>query len=519
MIRLDGQTLTAVKLVAIAAGAQVELDPNALAKVAENRKVIDRILAEGRTVYGINTGFGQFATVVIPSHQLIQLQLNLIRSHAAGVGTPLPPDQTRALMAARINCLLKGYSGIRPEPIQLLTQCLNQNVVPVIPSQGSVGASGDLAPLAHMALLLVGEGLAWDEGPVSASDSAREHAAGQRVIDGRNHISGGEALKKASLTPIQLQPKEGLALINGTQLITSLGNLAVARLQELIPLSDEIAALSLEALRGSRFAFDIRIHEARPHPGQIEAAAHMREILGTTSEICESHRNCMRVQDAYSLRCLPQVHGVTRDALKFAAEILERELNSATDNPMIFTEQQESHSGGNFHGQYPAFACDMLAIAVCDLASISERRQERLVNPAYSDLPAFLTQDGGLESGFMMAHVTSAALVSEMKGLAHPACVDTIPTSAGKEDHVSMGPIAARKLLRAVEALEQVLVIEARMALEGVRILGMKPAEGLMPLFQGLSAACPPWHDRPMYEEIRKTGEALRAHVAKSRKA
>ena len=498
MIRLDGQNLTAVKLVAIAAGAQVELDPKALAKVAENRKVIDRILVEGRTVYGINTGFGQFATVVIPPHQLLQLQLNLIRSHAAGVGTALPLDQTRALMAARINCLLKGYSGIRPEPIQLLTQCLNQNIVPVIPSQGSVGASGDLAPLAHMALLLVGEGLAW------ADDK---------------HIPGGEALQKAGLTPIQLQPKEGLALINGTQLITALGNLAVARLRELIPLSDEIAALSLEALRGSRSAFDIRIHEARPHPGQLEAAAHMRELLGTTSEIAESHRDCARVQDAYSLRCLPQVHGVTRDALKFAAEILERELNSATDNPMIFTEQQESHSGGNFHGQYPAFACDLLAIAVCDLASISERRQERLVNPAYSDLPAFLTQDGGLESGFMMAHVTSAALVSEMKGLAHPACVDTIPTSAGKEDHVSMGPIAARKLLRAVEALEQVLVIEARMALEGVRILGMKPAEGLLPLFQELSAACPPWHDRLMYEEIQKTAEALRSHLAKSRKA
>jgi histidine ammonia-lyase len=491
MIRLDGQTLTAAKLAAIAGGEPVELDAAALAKVAENRKVIDRILAEGRTVYGINTGFGQFATVVIPPDKLAQLQLNLVRSHAAGVGTPLPVDQTRALMAARINCLLKGYSGIRPEPIQLLAQCLNRNIVPVIPSQGSVGASGDLAPLAHMALLLVGEGLAW---------------AGDR------HVPGGEGLKQAGLTPIQLQPKEGLALINGTQLITSLGNLAVARLRELIPLADEIAALSLEALRGTRAAFDPRIHEARPHPGQIEAAAHMRAILGPTSEIAESHVNCTRVQDAYSLRCLPQVHGVTRDALKFAAEILERELNSATDNPMIFTEQQESHSGGNFHGQYPAFACDLLAIAACDLASISERRQERLVNPAYSDLPAFLTQDGGLESGFMMAHVTSAALVSEMKGLASPACVDTIPTSAGKEDHVSMGPIAARKLLRAVDALEQVLVIEARMALEGVRILAMKPAEGLMPLFSELAAACPTWHDRPMYEEMQKTAEALRRH-------
>jgi histidine ammonia-lyase len=242
-------------------------------------------------------------------------------------------------------------------------------------------------------------------------------------------------------------------------------------------------------------------------------------VGGGTSEIAESHCSCNRVQDAYSLRCIPQVHGVTRDALAFAKGILERELNSATDNPMIFTETQESRSGGNFHGQYPAFACDLLAIAACDLASISERRQERLVNPAYSDLPAFLTRQGGLESGFMMAHVTSAALVSEMKGLAAPACVDTIPTSAGKEDHVSMGPIAARKLWRSVDALEQVLAIEARMALEGVRILDLRPAPGLQPLMDALSAACPPWEDRLMYEEIRNSCAALGRYVAESKDA
>lgn len=493
MIRLDGTTLNAGQLARIAVGEAVELDAAALAKVAENRQVIDRILAEKRVVYGINTGFGQFATVVIPEDQLAQLQLNLVRSHAAGVGEPLPKDQTRALMAARINCLLKAHSGIRPEPIHLLAACLNADVVPVIPSLGSVGASGDLAPLAHMALLLVGEGLAWS-------------AAGP--------IPGAQALAAAGLKPVTLQPKEGLALINGTQMITALGNLAVARLRKLVPLADEIAALSLEALRGTRAAYDPRIHQARPHPGQIEVAAHMREILGETSEIAESHKHCNRVQDAYSLRCLPQVHGVGRDALKFAAEILERELNSATDNPMIFTDTQESRSGGNFHGQYPAFACDLLAIATCDLASISERRQERLVNPAYSDLPAFLCRNGGLESGFMMAHVTSAALVSEMKGLAHPACVDTIPTSAGKEDHVSMGPIAARKLIRAVDMLEQVLAIEARMALEGVRIVALKPAAGLQPLLDRLAAACAPWQDRPMYADLQTTVEALRAHTA-----
>jgi len=368
MIRLTGKDLDARALARIASGEPISLCEEALARVAENRAVIQRILDEGRTVYGINTGFGQFATVVIPPSQLAQLQLNLVRSHAAGVGEPLPQDQTRALMAARINCLLKAHSGIRPEPIRLLAECLNRGVLPVVPSQGSVGASGDLAPLAHMALLLVGEGLAWD---------------------GAGHLPGGEALAKAGLRPITLEPKEGLALINGTQLITALGNLAVARLQALVPLSDEIAALSLEALRGTRAPYDPRIHQARPHPGQIEVAARMLEILGPSSEIAESHKDCHRVQDAYSLRCIPQVHGVVRDALGFASQILQRELNSATDNPMIFTDTQESRSGGNFHGQYPAFACDLLAIAACDLASISERRQERLVNPAYSDLPAF----------------------------------------------------------------------------------------------------------------------------------
>lgn len=495
MIQLDGNNLTAELLTAIAEGKQVSLNGDALAKVHENRAVIDRILREKRVVYGINTGFGQFASVIIPEDQLAQLQTNLIRSHAAGVGDPLKIPETRALMAARINCLLRAHSGIRVEPIQLLADCLNRNVLPVIPCQGSVGASGDLAPLAHMALFLIGEGLAWGD-------------SGQ--------IPGGEALLRAGLKPIQLQPKEGLALINGTQMITSLGNLAVCRLRRLVPLADEIAALSLEALCGTRAAYDARIHNARPHSGQIEVAAHMRRILGETSEIAESHKDCARVQDAYSLRCVPQVHGVARDALCFAGEILERELNSATDNPMIFTETQESRSGGNFHGQYPAFACDVLAITACDLASISERRQERLVNPAYSDMSAFLCRNGGLESGFMMAHVTSAALVSEMKGLAHPACVDTIPTSAGKEDHVSMGPIAARKLIRAVDALEKVLALEARMALEGIRIVGKRPAAGLDKLIKALEDKCPPWQDRAMYSEIEATMSALRTYMAEN---
>ena len=475
MICLDGCSLTAPLLARIARGEGVTLDEGVLARVAENRAVVDRIVAEGRTVYGINTGFGQFATIVIPPDQLQLLQLNLIRSHSAGVGEPVPKDQTRALMAARINCLLKAHSGIRPEPIRLLTDCLNRDVVPVVPCQGSVGASGDLAPLAHMALLLVGEGLAWSP---------------------EGQIPGGKALARAGLAPVTLQAKEGLALINGTQLITALGNLALEKFVRLAHLADEIAGLSLEALRGTRTAFDPRIHAARPHPGQILVADHMRQLLGPSSAISDSHRDCHRVQDAYSLRCIPQVHGVTRDALDFAGAILERELNSATDNPMIFTDTQESRSGGNFHGQYPAFACDLLAIAAADLASISERRQERLVNPAYSDLPAFLTQNGGLESGFMMAHVTSAALVSEMKGLAPPGLRGHHPHQRGQGGPREHGPHCGAQAVRAVDALEQVLAIEARMALEGLRIIGLAPAVGLQPLMDRLANACAPWVDR-----------------------
>nr|WP_320131065.1 histidine ammonia-lyase [uncultured Holophaga sp.] len=492
MHTLDGSSLCAEALEDIAGGAGVSLHPDALARVAANRTVIDRILEEGRIVYGVNTGFGKFAEVIIPPEQLGQLQLNLLRSHAAGTGEPLDRTQTRALMAARINCLLKAHSGVRPATIQLLAECLNRGVLPVIPCQGSVGASGDLAPLAHMGLLLVGEG--WARGTEGL-------------------LPGAQALADACLKPLVLEAKEGLALVNGTQFITALGCLALARLRRLVPLADDIAALSLEALRGSRLAYDPRIHAQRPHPGQLASAARLRELLGESSEICESHRNCRRVQDAYSLRCVPQVHGVARDALGFAGEILERELNSATDNPMVFTDTQESRSGGNFHGQYPAFACDLLAIAACDLASISERRQERMNNPNSSDLPAFLCRHGGLESGFMMAHVTSAALVSEMKGLAHPACVDSIPTSAGKEDHCSMGPIAARKLLRTTDALEQVLATEARMALEGVRLVGLRAAEGLQPLIHCLEEVCPPWSDREMHQEIAMARSALASYM------
>lgn len=495
MITLDGHSLTPRLLKRIAHGEEIALDGSALSIVGANRSVLESMLAEEKTIYGLNTGFGRFANVRIPTHELDALQLNLLRSHAAGVGTPLTVVQTRALMAARINTLLKGFSGIRPSTVEALAQLLNENIIPYVPSLGSVGASGDLAPLAHIGLTLVGEGLAWN------NDQA---------------VPSLDVLKAKKIQPIVLKAKEGLALVNGTQFISALASLALADLEVWVPLADEIAALSVEALRGSRVPFDAEIHEARPHQGQVRTAQRMRDLLGETSPIGNSHIDCQKVQDPYSLRCIPQVHGVSKDALEFASTILIKELNSATDNPMVFTQEGTCKSGGNFHGQYPAFACDVLAIAVADLGSISERRQERMVNPAYSDLPAFLTSQGGLESGFMMAHVTSAALVSEMKSLAHPASVDSIPTSAGQEDHVSMGPLAARQLGRSVDALILVLSIEARMALEGIRLIGLQPAEGLHPLLHQLGSACPPWHDRNMSLEIEQTKVALSLYISKA---
>jgi histidine ammonia-lyase len=411
----------------------------------------------GAVVYGVTTGFGNFADVHIPLDRLRELQLNLVRSHAAGVGEPLGEAETRGLMLLRANVLAKGFSGIRLATLELLVEMLNRHVHPVVPSRGSVGASGDLAPLAHLALPLVGEG--------------------ECLFDGR-HLPGAEALRAAGLTPVVLEPKEGLALINGTQLMTAITGLALAEAGRLVRTADVVGALTLDALRGTDVAFDDRIHAARPHPGQAVSARCLRKLL-EDSEVRASHEECGRVQDAYSLRCMPQVHGALRDALDFVARTVAIEMNSATDNPMVFAKTGEILSGGNFHGQPVAIAADLLAIAAAELGAISERRTERLVNPDLSGLPAFLARDGGLHSGLMMAHVTAAALASESKALAHPASVDSIPTSAGKEDHVSMGVTAAHKAAQVVANTRRVLAVEliaAAEALEFRRPLKSSPA-------------------------------------------
>ena len=443
-VSLTGDRLTLEDLVAVARrGFRVSLAPEAVERVEAARAVIDAAVAEGRVVYGVTTGFGKFSDVVIPREKLPELQLNLVRSHAAGVGEPLPEETVRALVLLRANCLAKGFSGVRAATIERLVALLNVGVHPLVPSRGSVGASGDLAPLAHLALALVGEGEAFWAG-------RRRPAA--------------EALRAAGLAPVRLEAEEGRALINGTQFTTAVGALALARLLRLLQTADLVAAMTTDALKGTDAAFDARIHSARPHPGQAASAANLRFLL-RGSQIRESHRGCPEVQDAYALRCAPQVHGAVRDAAAHARRVVETEMNSATDNPMVFSGPEpgrgEVVSGGNFHGAPVALAFDLLAAASADLASISERRTERLVNPSLSrDLPAFLVREGGLHSGLMMVHVTAAALVSECKANAFPASVDSIPTSAGKEDHVSMGPIAARKLARNVEMAETVLAIE-----------------------------------------------------------
>jgi histidine ammonia-lyase len=447
---LDGGGLSLESLAAIArGGARVALAPAARSSVERARAVVDAAVARGDVVYGVNTGFGNFATVRIPDHKLRELQQNLVRSHAAGVGPPLDEPATRALMALRANVLAKGMSGVRAETLELLVALLNAGIHPLVPSQGSVGASGDLAPLAHLALALVGEGDCRFGGrslPVSA------------------------ALAEAGLRPVTLHAKEGLALINGTQLMTAIAGLAAFDVARLARAADVIGALSLDALKGTDAAFDPRIHAARPHPGQQASAANLRRLLAH-SAVRESHRGCGRVQDAYSLRCMPQVHGAARDALAYVTRTLEIEMNSATDNPMVFTEEQQLVSGGNFHGEPVAIAADVLAIATAELGAIAERRIERLVNPALSDLPAFLTREGGLRSGLMIPHVTAAALASENKTLAHPASVDSIPTSANKEDHVSMGAGAARKAAQVAANTARILAVELIAACQALEFL------------------------------------------------
>ena len=449
MIELDGQRLSLAEVSAVArAGERVTLASKARQRIEQARLVVERIIAENRTVYGINTGFGKLSDIRIDPSQIRELQLNLVRSHSCGLGNPLSIEEARAMLLLRANVLALGYSGCRSIVVETLVEMLNRGVTPVIPEKGSVGASGDLAPLAHLALTTIGEGEAFREGERMASS---------------------DALKYAGIKPLQLEAKEGLALLNGTQAMAAVGGLALHHATGLTRLADVAGAMSLEALKGTPVAFDERIHAARPHRGQTEVAAHLRALL-RDSEIRESHmENDPRVQDAYSLRCMPQVHGAVRDALAHVRDIVETETGSATDNPLVFTDTGEVLSGGNFHGAPVAMALDYAAIALTDLMSITERRIDHLVNPLTNeDLPPFLTRQPGVGSGFMMLQIVAASLLSEAKVLAHPASIDNIPTDGGKEDHVSMGMTGATKLRSIVELAERIVAIELITAAEGL---------------------------------------------------
>jgi histidine ammonia-lyase len=490
---LTGADLTIDDVWAVA----VEGRPAALAEQAREtmlkaREVVERAATgAGVHTYGVNTGFGRFVSRSIPTELNRELQLRLLRSHACGVGEPYPDEVVRAAMLLRANTLAKGYSGARPEAVELLLECLNRGLLPRVPSRGSVGASGDLAPLAHLALPLVGEGEATYEGHL---------------------LTGAEALAAAGLAPLELEAKEGLSLINGTQFMAALGALALARAKRLVKAADIACALSLEALQGSRLSFMPQIHEARPLPGQRDSAANILQLL-EGSAIIESHRWCDKVQDAYSLRCAPQVHGASRDLLAYADATVAVELNAATDNPLVLLEEGALVSNGNFHGQPLAFALDALAMAVSELANIAERRIERLVNPSLSDgLPAFLTVDGGLNSGFMIPQYVAASLVSENKSLCHPASVDSIPTSAGQEDHVSMGNAAGLKAWQVVANAERVLAIELLAGAQAVEFLApLEPGPGARAAHEAVRSLSPRVSDdRPLTSDIEATAGAIR---------
>ncbi|HAP36223.1 MAG TPA: histidine ammonia-lyase [Bacteroidetes bacterium] len=438
-------------------------------------------------IYGVTTGFGEFANVRIPHDKIEQLQTNLIISHAAGAGDPLPPEVVRAMMILRINALAKGFSGIRPETVEFIVKFFNAGLIPVVPSQGSVGSSGDLVQLAHLVLSFMGKGKTIDNGKLTIENSKT-------------------VLKRHNLQPLTLTAKEGLALINGTQMMTSFAALIIHESLQLMKLADISCALSVEALKGTDTAFDERIHKLRPYKGQLASAANLRNLMNH-SEIRESHRhNDDRVQDAYSLRCAPQVHGASRDALEYVASKVEIEINSANDNPLIFPNEKQHLEGGNFHGQPMALAMDFAAIALSELANISERRTERMVNGALSRLPRFLTTNGGLNSGLMIAQYTAASLVSENKVLSHPASVDSIPTSANQEDHNSMGSIAAQKCWKVLKNVQTVIAIELMTAAQAIDFHSpLKCGKGTNAAYQTIRRSIPHLNeDRILHDDIQK---------------
>ena len=493
-MELNGQTLSLSQIAAVACGGEkVQIAASAKKRMASSRKVIDNIVARDDVVYGVNTGFGKLADVRIPHEQIEALQLNLVRSHACGIGNPLSEPEVRAMMLLRANVLALGLSGIRPETVDLLCEMLNHRVHPLVPEKGSVGASGDLAPLAHLAMGLIGEG---------------------EVFFDVEKMPGADALKKAKLKPAQLAAKEGLALLNGTQAMHAVGGLAILRAKRLANLADVAGAMTLEGLRDTPAAFDARLQDARPHAGQKAAASHLRSLL-ENSEIRESHRsNDLRVQDAYSIRCMPQVHGAVRDVFAHCEQILEVESGSATDNPLVFAKTGDVISGGNFHGAPLAMAFDYAAIAMTDLMNIGERRIDRLTNPDKSEgLPAFLARKPGVESGFMVAQVAAAALVNEARVLAHPASADNVTTSGGKEDHVSMGMTAALKLRSIVDLAENLVAIEllaGAEALEHRRPL--KAGKGVEQAFKLVRQIAPALKgDRSLSADIARVAEQIRS--------
>jgi histidine ammonia-lyase len=505
-LHLNGNDLTLESFEQVVLHRQpVLLEPEARERVAQAREVVDALVLGDRVAYAITTGVGHLAEVRISPDQARELQINLVRSHAVGVGDPLTEVEARAMILLRANSLSKGLSGVRPVVIETLCNMLNRGVHPVIPSQGSVGASGDLAPLAHLALVLIGEGEAWFEG---------------------RRMSGSEAMKAAQIATIRLEAKEAISLINGTQAMLGVGSLALLEARTLAATADVLSAISLDALQGTDVAFDERIHAARPHAGQTLVARHLRTML-EGSALRERHRDCKRVQDAYSMRCIPQVHGAVLDVLDYARQVFEIEMNSAVDNPLVFVKPRpagapkwkqgdavegEVLSGGNFHGQPIAFALDFLAISISALAGISERRIERMVNPALSEgLPPFLTTGAGLNSGFMMPQVTAAALVSENKVLGHPASVDSITTSGNKEDYVSMGMTAALKLRRVIQNVRYVLAIEALAAAQAVDLLApLKPGKRAQQALREIRTVSPMMtQDRSLAGDIQLVADVI----------
>ncbi len=464
------------------------LSSEAKRRLVRGRRLVEQFIRKGQTVYGITTGFGRFAEVSIPLDQIDQLQVNLVRSHATGVGPLFSREQVRAVMFLQAAKLAWGASGVRPQVVEILLEMLNRDIVPLVPQQGSVGASGDLAPMAHIALVVIGRGQASYQG---------------------HTLPGGEALRRSGLRPLALKAKEGLALTNGTEVMTAVGALALLEAERLARLADVAGAMSLEALRGTPVAFDPRIHRLRPHPGQQLVAANLRRLLAK-SQIRGSHRHCPKVQDAYSLRCMPQVHGASRDAMAYVRRVLEIEINSVTDNPLVLADREQVLSGGNFHGQPVALALDHLGLALAELADISERRIARLLDPSLSGLPGFLTEQGGLNSGLMIVQNTAASLVSENKVLAHPASVDSIPTSANQEDHVSMGTVAARKAVQIAANTALVLCCELLCASQGLEFLRpLQPGLGVAAVWRRIRQEVPPaTRDREYYIDIEKIDRA-----------